>query len=557
MIRREKVKVGDEYLVLGYMIMDTEILSYTYSQYKKGKLKTRHFADSYRPVVRWLIKYYSNYQKAPRNTIQRIFQKKKKKLGHSADLIEEYLDRLAEEFSTYQEDASYSTEFIKNEIILNFIRQREIQVALDKAQDSLDDEDPELAEEIIGKYERMQPEIEEEEMGVFKPFTVKEVKEHFIKRNKNEEVFRFIQPELNALIQPLERTWLVAISGVEKSGKSHILEEMAIQAAMFQKKKVLWLNYELNRKLVDNRLYRRISGTINKNVQKNIIYPVFDCENNQLGNCAVLDKLPNKRPLLKGVGRMDSTKKKTIQYSKYAKKWVPCTDCRYKKIRRNQRRDKKFIPAIWFENDKFKHINRTNTKRSLKDNRFLKIKNLRVKCFARGSVSFEDSYAFIMRYIEKYNWMPDIIIFDYLDILLEERPDLQTRIDIDRKWRNASRVAGELNCLVLNADQATKGGRQSYRLDQMSTSESKTKDSHLDVRIAINQTDEEMNLGLIRLSTLYHRHADFAPRRQVMVTQRLATAEPVLDAAWWPYGRDWPECYQLEKYENIEDEEIP
>jgi len=555
MIKRESVKVGDEYLVLGYMIMDTDILSYGYSQYKKGKLKTRHFADSYRPVVRWLIKYYADYQKAPKWTIQRIFQKKKKMLGKSADLIEEYLDRLAEEFSAYQEDASFSTEYIKNEIILNFIRQREIQILVDKAQDSLDEDDPEKAEDLISKHERMHTEVEEEEMGVFKPFTVEEVKEHFVKRKKNEEVFRFIQPELNALVQPLERTWLVAISGVEKSGKSHVLEEIAIQTAMIHKKKVLWLNYELNRKLVDNRLYRGISQTRNPNAPKNVIYPIFDCGNNQCGTCAVRKPL-NKKPLI-AKGKVQQAQPDTVSYNKYAKKWTPCTECRNNMKRMKYRRlDKKWVPAIWFENERFRKITRTSVKRSLKENRFLKIKNLRVKCFPRGSVSFEDSYAFIMRYIEKYKWMPDMIIFDYLDILLEERGDLQTRIDIDRKWRNASRLAGELDCLVLNADQATKGGRTSYKLDQMSTSESKTKDSHLDVRIAINQTEAEMNLGLIRLSTLYHRHADFAPMRQVMVTQRLATAEPVLDAAWWPYGLDWPRCYQLEKHESIDDEDI-
>ena len=107
--------------------------------------------------------------------------------------------------------------------------------------------------------------------------------------------------------------------------------------------------------------------------------------------------------------------------------------------------------------------------------------------------------------------------------------NLQERIDVDRKWKKASRMTGEMNCLVVTADQATKTSRTQYVLDQMSTSESKTKDGHLDVRVAINQTDDEKELGIARMGVLFHRHIMFSLKQEILVTQRLATAEPMRD----------------------------
>lgn len=153
--------------------------------------------------------------------------------------------------------------------------------------------------------------------------------------------------------------------------------------------------------------------------------------------------------------------------------------------------------------------------------------NFRVKCFPRYSVNFDEVRAFIFRYIEKFKWNPDILIIDYVDILAQQDPD--TRMDVDKKWKKASQIAGELNCLVINADQAVKAARTQYMLDKNSTSESKTKDAHLDVRIALNQTDEEKEVGVARINVLFHRHKDFNGRDEIMILQRIATSEPILD----------------------------
>ncbi len=73
MITRETINPENEYTIMGTMIMDTEVLSAVYNRYKAGSLKTRHFTGSFRPIFRWLIRYYSSHRKAPKRTIQKIF----------------------------------------------------------------------------------------------------------------------------------------------------------------------------------------------------------------------------------------------------------------------------------------------------------------------------------------------------------------------------------------------------------------------------------------------------------------------------------------------------
>jgi len=209
--------------------------------------------------------------------------------------------------------------------------------------------------------------------------------------------------------------------------------------------------------------------------------------------------------------------------------WRVCDKCRFERTRKNAINTEKFIPAIWFKKTKIRKITDQRIIRAIRNNQFSGLSNLRVKCFPRYSISFDEVYNYIRRYIDKTGWKPDIIGFDYLDILAKESENMETRIDIDTKWKKASRLAGELDCLVITPDQATKVGRTQYALDQMSTSESKTKDGHLDLRIAINQTDEEKEIGIARINVLFHRHAKFNVMHEIMITQRLETSEPLMD----------------------------
>jgi len=526
MITRQTVKSDSEFSLVSNMIMNKTVLASAYNRYKAKELKTKHFTKYFRPVVQWLFRYYAKYEKAPKKTIQQIYDNRKRRLNEEAqEIVEAYLDRLASEYAQYK---NVDADYIIDELLTGFIRQKNLEQRLEDAQQRFDNMEFEEAEEVFTTYEPVKNLDEDESLGTIIPFTEEDVEEGMRLNSKFDTAFNF-EGDLNRLVGPLEKSWLVAISGNEKSSKSFVLNEVGYQAAFNQKKRVLIINLELNKKMIRNRMWRRISRTAREFDAGRIINPVIDCENNQYGTCQVRQRMLNKRPLFRSAGEV-------VSYMKHRRRWKVCTKCRGKESRKNASKYKRFRPAIWFDRQRIRETTEDRIVRAI-DNRSMRgLKNIRIKCFPRYGATFDETYDYIRRYMDKTKWEPHIIMWDYLDILADEGTKDQ-RIDIDRKWKKASRVAGELDCLVFTADQATKASRTRRNLDQMSTSESKTKDSHLDVRVAINQTDREKELNLMRLTVLFHRHQAFNISSEVMVTQRLTTSEALIDNAIW-YNRN-------------------
>jgi len=522
MIRREKVESNSEFIIISYMIMDKEVLSSSFRRYKSGELKTRHFTKDFQRIFRWLIRYYSKHKKPPKKTIQNLYEKYKKNINkENQEIIEEYLDRVAEEYINYQ-DENIDPEFVKKEILPDFMRERELSERIERAQIKLDTGKYNEAEKIISTYAKVNDEEEEKDLGIIIPYTSKDVKKELSEKKQEKNIVYRFDGDLGRLIGPLQKSWLVAITGIEKSGKSYVLQEIGYDAALYQNQKVLHISLELSKTLSRNRAWRRISTTGNRRDPK-FIYPIFDCENNQFNICRKKKKKPkNKKPLFRSSDEI-------VSYFE-RKKWTICDDCRFdKKIRKNAAKRKRFVPTIWFDDMRIRKVTKKRVIKSIHENRMMRLSNYRVKCFPRYSVTFDEVYEYILRYIDKTGWKPTIILFDYIDILDKEPENLQERIDVDRKWKKASKLAGELNCLVFNADQATKASRTQYALDKMSTSESKTKDAHLDLRIALNKTDDEGDLGIARMGVIFHRHEEFNVKREVLLTQRLTTSQPILD----------------------------
>lgn len=528
MITREKINADEEYTLISHMIMNKTVLDTMYRRWKTKELKVQHFSKYSRPIVQWVFRYYGKFKKPPQKTIQKIYESKRRRLAENTqEIIEEYLDRLAEEYNQLK-SKNLDIDYIQNEILIDFIRQREIELRIEKAQQKLDSANFEDAEEILSSYSKVRQEDDEEESETLIPFTVEDVEKYYEEKSSSDSVFTF-DGDLGKIVGPLEKGWLVAVTGIEKVGKSFILQEIAHQGAVFQKKRVLVINLELDKKMVRGRNQRRISGTAREFDAGRITYPILDCENNQYGTCKNRKRMMNKRPLFRSGGEI-------VTFSK-RKGWKICTKCKdSKKIRKGASKYKRFVPAIWFERERVRETTEGRVKRALKDHEMTGIKNLRIRCYPRFSKTFDEVYAYILRYIDRTGWKPHIIIFDYLDILDDEVKG-DERINVDRKWKKGSRMAGELDCLVFTADQATKPSRKQRSLDQMSTSESKTKDGHLDVRIALNQTDRENALGLLRASVIFHRHQSVNRATEVMVVQRLKTSEAIMDSAFW-FKRD-------------------
>lgn len=527
-IEVERFKPEDEWLILSHMIMSDEVIANCVQKYQNRILKTKLFSPYFQPLFRWLNQYYDKYEKAPRQSIGNVFAFHKTNLGEEkAEIIETYLDRLADEYVSYQE-AEIDSNFIIKEVVPRFIKKQEAMALLEKLRSGIDADRLDLVEESLRKAEKQLLQIDEDEddpdLGTSTPGRVGAVRRYYGEEKDKLAMYR-MPGAVGQFMGPVYRGSLYAVTGVEKSGKTHFMQEVGYQAAFHHKLKVLDINLEMHVEEKQERFWQRVSKmALEEDSAGNLLVPVFDCENNQWGTCEVRKRPLNKKPLI--------TSPDDFILFAQRKSWKVCEKCRFKKVRANQKREKRFIPTIWFRVSKVKLMTETRVVRALKKLEPFGLDRYRVKCFPRFSATLKDIEYYIKAYIQKHNFRPDVILLDYPDIMAPVEGNLMDRFNIDYNWKRCAGMAHELNSAVFVADQAIKSGRVMQSLDVMSTSESKTKDAHIDMRLTLNKSKAENELGLQRLGMLFRRKGKLRTS-EVMMTQRLETCHPLLDSEWW------------------------
>ena len=176
------------------------------------------------------------------------------------------------------------------------------------------------------------------------------------------------------------------------------------------------------------------------------------------------------------------------------------------------------------------------------------VANLKIKYFPKYSATIEECFSVIRKYVEKHSWRPDIIIFDYIDILKQSSGNNEmTWQDIDHMWKQASGFAQEMDALVITADQTTKAGRTSRMLDHTVTPQASTKDHHVNLKLGLSKIEDETMNNICRLNVIYHRHKPFNRANEVLITQNLTICHAIIDSVFWydkmmpPYPIKLPE----------------
>jgi hypothetical protein len=127
-------------------------------------------------------------------------------------------------------------------------------------------------------------------------------------------------------------------------------------------------------------------------------------------------------------------------------------------------------------------------------------------------------------------FLPDVIIIDYADIMKAEYDSPKDyRHRLDKTWKALRGLAQERNCLVVTA---TQTGRDTIKMDAGADniSEDIRKMNHVSKLIGLNQSEEEKEAGIVRISVWKDRHDMFLPGRPVEVLQSLAIGKVVIDS---------------------------
>jgi len=510
-------EVGIERSIITSLITSTE-----FCKLVRKSIRRKYFQiDDIKVIVGWVLDYFDKYQKAPERHIRDIFILEKESLKRAdAELIEIFLQEISDEYE--QADG----------MNVNYL--------VDKAKDYFDKRSHEILF-VDGKNLVAAGRIEEakklldEHKGVIKdtgamfdPFHPDEISSWDIEE-KVEKLLR-MPDSLGNLIGWLQRGWLLAVTAPEKRGKSWMLEEIAFQA-IIAGLRVVFFSLEMNKAMLKKRLYKRLTGYNTKEL-RDLIYPVFDCLNNQDNSCDRKERSCNVEieRKIKKLGEKDGYIK---AYDSDDREYNSCTWCRDNRDKINKKDKYNFETTYWFDTQKkVKQISHQEIRR--KSKKYYSKKrgsNLRVRSFPSFSANSDDMKAELENLEYTEGFIPDVVIMDYFDIQKPERnSSFSERSIIDVIWKQGKNIADVMQCLVVTADQSNRGSRSKRSVEETDTTEDKRKDAHLDVRIALNQTPPEKEDGVMRINILFHRHRKFNLYREVMILQQLDLAQPLLDS---------------------------
>ncbi len=484
------------------MIISTRFIEEIYPIFNMQYIRNK-FAKT---LISWTLEYFDKFGEAPAHNIETMYELERAKLEESEDeIIKTFLHKLSK---NYVENQGINDEYILDQA-MQYFRKREVESRVENAQKLLDVGKIEAAEDEIFKMKK----VVRLTSNWSNPLDTEKIHEVFDESKKG--ILRF-PGALGELFGDLERGWFCAFLAPFKRGKTWLLQEAVVIAALSNLKAV-FISLEMKDKNINERIYKRITAYGDEGKTEHIV-PVFDCNKNQLGTCDKSCRV-NRFALWDGEGELPEFAE-DMDYR-------PCSYCKD-----HPEHKKDYELATWFEVMKKKEFTAKNVNKKLKSFRRFYGDNIRVKCYPRFAASVKDIQRDLDILEQTEGFIPDVIAVDYADIL---RPDgrgggSEPRHGIDEIWKTLASMAAERHCLLFSASQGNRGSIYKENMDQADLAEWIGKLGHVDLFASVNQSTAEKKRGIVRLGMLAHRHKEFHEKDHVMLLQAFSLGQVHLDS---------------------------
>lgn len=154
--------------------------------------------------------------------------------------------------------------------------------------------------------------------------------------------------------------------------------------------------------------------------------------------------------------------------------------------------------------------------------------DVRVLAVPAYSLSTEGLDIKIERLVQQEDYVPDVIIIDYADIMLPSDKTNEYRHQLDGIWKRLRSLAQKRKCVVFTASQSGRASL-SKDVDSEDISEDIRKIAHVTSMVSINQSPKERQLGIVRFKQLAVREGEME-FRQAVCTQCLSIGRMVTDS---------------------------
>lgn len=520
-MKRIRVNTTTEDLILTGMIVSNRFLKDV-----QNILDLKLFKSSRSKVVaRWCLNYYRKFEKAPKAHIQDIFneQVENEKIEEGdVQLIGRLLERISKE---HERKDNFNANFVLKQAE-KFFGSEHLKETCETILDTLESD----FVQARSLMEEWKPKELPSTQGATPSESIDSIIEFF--EEKERPLFEFSGDFGKLMNQEFIRGNFIGVMGMEKSGKSYTLMEMAWKAS-FQRLNVLYVHAgDMIAKQQLGRYCLRASKATTGPIARSIYIPVHDCMRNQNDSCdknkrkckfgldlSVEDNIGFDIKLLDTFFEDYESKKDLIEYN-FENGYEPCDVCRKEKDEKN------YKGAVWYKKEKREPISLNRSIKSIerikKSNR---TKEIIFMYYSSDTLTCNELQSIMERKAEEGTPI-DVLIVDYADLLTHDsRDDFRHRENA--KWKGLRRISQDYNCLVITATQADAASYKVDTLELSNFSEDKRKYAHVTSFLAISQTKKEKVKGIVRMSRLISREQP-PEHRQVAILQCLDIGQPYL-----------------------------
>lgn len=154
---------------------------------------------------------------------------------------------------------------------------------------------------------------------------------------------------------------------------------------------------------------------------------------------------------------------------------------------------------------------------------------LRLSCHLNQSITVAGLEAVVEGWVRNDNWVPDVIVLDYADILAPPVGYQDNPIEaINQTWMGLRRMNQRYHCCLVTATQIKAAGYNARTLSRKDFGGNHLKLAHVTGMVGINRTDAEKRDELYRLNWVVGRDLDFPEDQCVWTASCLAVGQPAV-----------------------------
>lgn len=434
----------NERLIVTGLITNRAVLA-AVSELWDGKLFSSRWANI---VTGWCVDYYRKFRKPPARRVESLFDRwaaKNERDKDTVGLVSSFLTDLNAEYKTRRRD-------VDPDYVADLAREYFDRVRLDALKEEIagliDDGDIKEAWRRVGAVRPV-------ELGTgggpVRPLADRQgMKRAF--EVKDDVLITYPGALGEFFGDALAREGLIAVHAPEKRGKSTILLELMFQAMTLGRKVAMFQLGDLSKVQFDRRFYARVCRR-----------PFFATKPGRMEKIPEFLAPPTTGDGLPDIRHVEKRWETNLSEGFAAK--------RVAKLRKKHGRDA-----------------------------------FRLSVHPARTLSVHGMQNILTRWEEQDGWKPDVVVCDYAELFAAlDGKSTGDREQVNQTWLALASLRLAKHYLIITATQTDADSYDSELITMKNFSEDKRKHSHVTGSFALNQTDEEKELGLYRMNWLTGR----------------------------------------------------